>query len=245
MSSFVEIAGKKYESVSTAARLTGYSRDYIGRLAREEKITATQVGRQWFIFIPSLEKYAKSAEQDQQARQEKLSSERKREREEKELAREQLKKTKKRKMKQGAHVMAFVVLGFGIGLGAALNSASVFSTAAEKQIASAPQSESFVQTEQEFPVATGSVSEEAVVESIDFSRESVTISALDGEGEGVMLLPSKGKQLTEEEVKAMFSDPVHIVRDAEGNRYVVRKTADGKEERLPFAIVPVGNQEVP
>jgi hypothetical protein len=38
---------------------------------------------------------------------------------------------------------------------------------------------------------------------------------------------------------------VKIVKDENGNRYVVRTKVDGTEERLPFAVVPVANKEMP
>ncbi len=248
MSSFVEIAGNKYESVSAASKQTGYSRDYIGRLAREEKITATQVGRQWFVSVASLEAYAKNAEHDQKARKEKLSLQRKQEREAiKSIhVQERAKVIAKQKKQIGQKVLAGSVLTFGVGLGVFLNATFFLHTSPLNQAASAPEVGSFRTAEQEFPVATGDTVEQISLETIDFSQESMSVSTLDGDGEGVLLLPNQAdKKLTEAEVKKLFSDPVQLVKDEEGNQYVVRQTAEGKEERLPFVVVPVANKQTP
>ena len=54
MSVTFEIDGKKLQSIKSAAKLTSYSRDYITRLAREQKIVASFIERKWFIDIESL-----------------------------------------------------------------------------------------------------------------------------------------------------------------------------------------------
>lgn len=45
----VDIQGKKYISSKRAAKLTGYTQDYVGQLARGEKVPATRVGRSWYV----------------------------------------------------------------------------------------------------------------------------------------------------------------------------------------------------
>jgi excisionase family DNA binding protein len=246
MTSFVEIGEKKFLNVKDASRLSGYSRDYIGRLAREQKITAHQIGRQWFVSMDSLQAYAKSAEQDLRNRQQKLSEERRRERQA--VLREERKKViaKKKKENLRARALAVTVLTLGVGLGVLINTASVDQLSSDGQLASAPQESGLLVVEDEFLIATGEVEESVVSEGIDFSQESMTISTLDGASYGVMLLPEVGgEQLSEEEVKALFSDPVSIERDEKGNRYVVRTASDGTKERLPFAVVPIDKPQTP
>jgi excisionase family DNA binding protein len=246
MTSFVEIDSQKFQNVSEAAKLTGYSRDYIGRLAREKKIDATQIGRQWFVSIPSLQKYSKSAEFEMKTRQQKLSEERKREREA--TKRISGKVTRRSGVvsgkKIGARILATSVLALGVGFGVLLNTTSLANITAQKQVANVPQGNSFPEVTQEFPVATGDVVEIQEGAAMDFSQESMTISTMDGDGQGVLLLPNQGdKKLTEKDVQQLFSDPVKIVKDESGNRYVVRTKTDGSEERLPFAVVPVVKPE--
>lgn len=51
------LEGKKFISSLEASTFSGYSRDYIGQLVREEKLEGKLVGRLWFISLPSLEKH--------------------------------------------------------------------------------------------------------------------------------------------------------------------------------------------
>ena len=45
----LEIKGIKYISSKRAAKLTGYAKDYVGQLARANKVPATRVGRAWYV----------------------------------------------------------------------------------------------------------------------------------------------------------------------------------------------------
>lgn len=45
----LEIQGRKYISSKRASELTGYAKDYIGQLARSEKVPASRVGRAWYV----------------------------------------------------------------------------------------------------------------------------------------------------------------------------------------------------
>ncbi|MFT5036442.1 MAG: hypothetical protein ACI9VM_000002 [Candidatus Azotimanducaceae bacterium] len=67
---------KKYLIASDAAKLIGYSSDYVTRLAREEKIVAKQINRKWFIEIDSLKLFSLVGEAEKRVRKEKLREER-------------------------------------------------------------------------------------------------------------------------------------------------------------------------
>jgi hypothetical protein len=54
MSQSVAIHGVQYISAQAAASEFGYTADYVARLAREQKIASTRIGRQWFVEIQSL-----------------------------------------------------------------------------------------------------------------------------------------------------------------------------------------------
>jgi len=45
----VSFDGKDYISASRAAKITGYSQDYVGQLARGEKIPSRQIGSRWYV----------------------------------------------------------------------------------------------------------------------------------------------------------------------------------------------------
>ncbi|MFM2374245.1 MAG: hypothetical protein RLZZ234_240 [Candidatus Parcubacteria bacterium] len=46
---YLDLGGKRYIKVSSAARETGYTSDYIGQLCRAKKIDAKLVGRTWYV----------------------------------------------------------------------------------------------------------------------------------------------------------------------------------------------------
>lgn len=72
MAHSVEIRGVRYVSSNTAGSSIGYSGDYVARLAREQKIRATRIGRQWFVDPISLENFYANANREKQIRQKKL-----------------------------------------------------------------------------------------------------------------------------------------------------------------------------
>ncbi len=53
----VNIGGKDYVSSARAAQLVGYTKDYVGQLAREGKVEAQRVGRAWYISEESIRKH--------------------------------------------------------------------------------------------------------------------------------------------------------------------------------------------
>jgi hypothetical protein len=57
MSSSLFFDNKRYISIKEAGSVTGYSRDYIGQLARSNKIDSKRVGRTWYVEKESLLKY--------------------------------------------------------------------------------------------------------------------------------------------------------------------------------------------
>jgi hypothetical protein len=79
MSQSFSVNGKEYIQSSTLAATFGYTPDYIGKLARDEKILGTQVGRQWFIEPESLKIFLQKAQIEKDLRKSALSSQRKKE----------------------------------------------------------------------------------------------------------------------------------------------------------------------
>ncbi len=49
--------GEKYISSKRAAKITGYTKDYVGQLCREGKIIAQLVGRNWYVSEVSIHKH--------------------------------------------------------------------------------------------------------------------------------------------------------------------------------------------
>jgi hypothetical protein len=53
------VDGEKYISSKRAARLSGYTKDYIGQLCRAGKIPSKMVGRSWYVKEDSLKEHRK------------------------------------------------------------------------------------------------------------------------------------------------------------------------------------------
>ena len=80
MSFSVHLNGIQFLSSKEAARVSGYSSDYVSRLARQGKIIATRIGTQWFVDPNSLDKFLIDSAQAEEERLKQLSELRKIER---------------------------------------------------------------------------------------------------------------------------------------------------------------------
>ena len=65
----VKIKGKTYIRTAAAAKLFGYSQDYLGQLSREGRIAAKRVGRSWFVDPDSVAAYQRELEAEAAAEQ--------------------------------------------------------------------------------------------------------------------------------------------------------------------------------
>lgn len=70
MSEFFHIGNRKLIPLKDVTKIVPYSRDYVARLAREGKIAAAQVNRQWYIDGESLKNFFDNAQLEVQARTE-------------------------------------------------------------------------------------------------------------------------------------------------------------------------------
>jgi len=71
---------RKFISTREAASLVGYTTDYVARLAREKKVVAKQVNKQWMINCDSLESFVLKTETNKRERKENLRLQRLQER---------------------------------------------------------------------------------------------------------------------------------------------------------------------
>ena len=90
MSSAVQLGSVQLIPVKEAAEFVPYSRDYVARLAREGKVAAVQIDRQWFVDVISLQNFFAHATIEESVRKRHLSSKRKRDLEVKEVYQQQL-----------------------------------------------------------------------------------------------------------------------------------------------------------
>lgn len=80
MQEFVTINEKNYFPSSMLSGTFGYTQDYIGKLAREEKVLGLQIGRQWYVEKNSLLVYLQKIAIEKQIQKDALRQLRKKER---------------------------------------------------------------------------------------------------------------------------------------------------------------------
>ncbi|MEY2665676.1 MAG: hypothetical protein RLZZ480_781 [Candidatus Parcubacteria bacterium] len=246
MTSSLDINGKKMQSIKSAALHTGYSRDYITKLAREEKIVATQVGRNWFVDLDSLEQYASLVAEESKLRQQQLSEERK------QVLRMKVEEERAVKAQAALHakrlrrskLAAVSVLILGLVTGFALQGIPLATTAPDGQAASTP----FIKETGTGVMGAASAGANisaptADASGVSFEKATFELSSL-GTTEGVLLLPNHATTTLNPE--ELFSDEVKVMSDESGTSYVARVDEKGDVvEKIPFIVVPVTGNTTP
>ncbi len=252
MSEHIEINGIKLLPIKDTAEAVSYSRDYVARLAREQKIVASQVGRQWYVDLLSLKSFSEIAEMESSVRKQQLSQERKREKDLKDQLAEIKShlKVKSKAVRPRARVMAVSVLAFGLLAGTGLYSALSFFPQHANDISLArvitdkkvPEIKPVVENELKVIDPELDLHQVAVVTQISeipVFTEEVDIRFLSADtNNGILLLPKKADSETKTEIPELFSDYV-IVNFVDEDRGVVVYDKDGKVTELPFVAVPV------
>lgn len=239
MQSILEINGKNLCSIRDAARNTSYSRDYITRLAREGKITANHIGRQWFVDIDSLQAYAETVALEQEVRKQQLSEERKRERQ----LREVVEATRAREMKSAqrfefqAVLVSLFVLCTGLSAGTItyqfLTSPSYQATQFSHRIA-AVQLNTQPALVSESAEPQRSVIAQEVPATIVSASATRSVQSLGDVDTGILLLPHATTTVTE-----LFSDAVSIETLPDGTSVVRRLDVYGQPVGNPVPYVAV------
>lgn len=241
MTSALEINGKKLSSIKEAVSATKYTRDYIARLAREGKIVASSIGRQWFIDLDSLRSYSEIAALEQEARKRQLSEARKHERQVRMLVEKSraLRHKKADSLNRRALVVAMVVLCSGLVGGFVTYEETMvipvkYNEAFFAQLPLSPKAE--LMPAQTSGARSGDQFSTADLEQIE--KASSLLVPMSSSTEGVLLFPSSGSV---ENVTELFSDVVEVQKTADGKKVVVMVDAAGNQigNEVPFLIVPV------
>lgn len=248
MSSSLDINGKKMLSIKPASEQAGYSRDYVTKLAREGKIVASQIGRNWFVDVESLQQYAGIMATEQKFRQQQLSEERKRERQVKEAVEKKVQDQGlyRRRLARQSKVLACGVLLLGLATGFALQRLPLVSTEITRQVTSAPLVAQVSGKPETTLLDAGTVPvDSSGAEALNFSHEGFRLSTLSESSQGILILPNAsttgGLDPTE-----LFSDEVQILTDENGATFVARVNEKSEViEKIPFVVVPVINKKTP
>ena len=234
MSSTVEINGKKLHSIKEAAQSSPYSRDYITRLAREGKIIASNINRQWFIAVDSLQSYAEASAFESEIRKKQLSAERKQERQLRQATEQQ--KERRHARARTLHVRSVVAACAVLGIGLASGSATY-------QLLLPVSENSATQTAQ-LPAAENTPDDNLAADSdTEAAAEAkrVSVQSLGEVEAGVLLLPNASTT-----VEALFSDPVQVERRPDGTDVVRRVDRAGQPigNEVPYVWVPVEDNRI-
>ncbi|HMO77698.1 MAG TPA: helix-turn-helix domain-containing protein [Candidatus Paceibacterota bacterium] len=262
MSESFEINGISFLPIKDAAKLVSYSRDYVARLAREKKIVASQIGRQWFIDVVSLKSFAEAAILEQSVRQQYLSSQRKRE----QSLREEMNAIKKsfkgrsRTIHRQAQLVSCLALVFGLLAGTGLftfSSLSFYSGQTFEPLAVAEQgpasgssdsreSESYLVSHENLTLAQAEPQVMTVLNSVSdkpvFADETEVRELSEVDTKGIFLLPRNGQIQDIEKVRAMFSDDLNIKFIDDSTGVIVYFKENGERIEFPFVSVPLHDE---
>ena len=250
MTENVEINGVNLIPIKEAAVSVSYSRDYVSRLAREGKIVASQIGRQWFVDLDSLVAFSKIAEAHDEARKQELRTERKSELKTKEaldgLETFTLAKVRGHHFDAVGVSLATLCLGFVVGI--SLYTASQFSTSPVFALVTYwnSLSDSLIPEVTNYPalvsesLATIVEPKEtllltSLVEKPVFFTEQDTrrLEAKDG-----VLVFAPGELADEADVEALFSDDVTVTFTDDNSGVIKYEQTSGRVVEYPFVSVP-------
>lgn len=242
MSTNIEINGTTLVSIKDAARVVSYSRDYLTKLAREQKIIATQIGRQWFIDMTSLQAFVEDVALEQVVRKQHLREERKRERQVKEELQLLNSKIKVRESGFRFHSLAVstLVLCLGLFTGTFIyTTADITNNLADNDIKNSSLVAQVPADEVSMPVASpqGTTLFSSVMEYPLFTNEE-EVRAMDTEHDGIFLLSHEGNVETAKQIANLFSDQVAVEFSDENTGLVKYKNDKGEVSEFPFVSVP-------
>ena len=242
MTGALEINGKKLLGVKEAAKAVSYSRDHITRLARENKIVATHIGRNWYIDINSLKSYEEVSRTEQEIRKRHLSEERRRDLHVKEVleTKEHARRKKNKTSKKIATAFATLALTLGLVSGVLLNNTFATKISANQQTAVVSNSQDVSES------AKTSQEPTPVMFEADFEPDSRLRSFSEADS-GILLLP----QFSNDDINRVqfirnyFSDPVDVVVGENGEMFVVMIDEDGNPigDPIPFVSVPINQAD--
>jgi excisionase family DNA binding protein len=242
MEAHIEIGNKKLSSIREASSQVSYSRDYVTRLAREGKIFASQIGRQWYVDLDSLKNYAEVSRIEADIRKAHLSEKRKQEqifrsaKEQHETAREKTVATAHTKAVAAAGSVLAVGLLAGVFGYSMLMAPNNFDAAISQTTATNQYSQTAANAKAVLNTNPSAVSDPATQGS-GVNTESSAVETTESISEGILVLPVG----TNNDPAAVFSDEVRIRTATSGQQTAVLVDINGIESdrEVPFVVVPV------
>jgi len=245
MTQSLVINGKEYLPSNVLATRFKYTPDYIGKLAREEKILGTLIGRQWFIEPESLSVFLTQAEIAKKMRQEELRLQRKIERQAHQKKEEESRRSDLQRQ-FAAFAQTAVVAVCGLLLGGLGFVASHEGVGVPELASGAKDTFSFVASS----VVPSGVSSEVTYTFVAASAEAVPENTYTAPQEPMIFatlpaFPSREErvastsvEVSKDDIQSSFSDEIKVVeRSSEGEMIVpVFRKGEGAQQ---FLLTPV------
>jgi len=247
MEAHLEIGNKKLSSIREASSQVSYSRDYVTRLAREGKIFASQIGRQWYVDLDSLKNYAEVSRIEADIRKSHLSEKRKQEqifrnaKEQLETARAETSSSAQTKAVAAAGSVLVVGLLAGVFGYVTLMAPSNFDFAISPTTDTNQYSQTAANAKAVLTTNVSDVSGAAEPHSA-MNSFSPAVETTDAISEGILVLPVG----TTADPAAVFSDEVRIRTATSGQQTAVLVDVNGIESdrEVPFVVVPVKTDSI-
>lgn len=236
MSSDITINGLTLLPLKEAAKNFSYTKDYVARLAREQKIVATQIGRQWYVDPLSLKNFVDIAELEQSVKRSYLSEDRKREQAIKTRV-SQIKSAKKVRVGSRAKKISHALMV------AALGTIFAFGISGVSQDFSKVTNHEVILTDEATGFAVASPMPTAILNTVEENSSAVifdeSVEAISTTTSGVLLL-AKGfdRELGLAEIEQMFSDDVEVLYANDGSGVILFRNSEGVLERRDFVSLP-------
>lgn len=227
MTDFFQMGDRKLISLKDIGTLVPYSREYVSRLAREGKIAAAQINRQWYIDPESLKSFFDNSQIEMQARSEYVRELRKQEFELNEwwqsFVSAQKQKSSTRAYRSFNKTVIVIILGMFVGMVVS----NLESYATPQQIAS-------MLTEGQWASVINSQAKVNDKKTEWYEAGEITIedSNLHADQSNGILLFTDGEEVSG--VVEMFSDPV-VVEEETATTGVIK--SEGSSTSVPFVNI--------
>ncbi len=222
------------------SKLFSYSRDYLAKLARDKKINAVQIDRQWFVDVISLQNFIEISALEKEVRSKFLSDERRNELNAKKNLKQinlNFKKQIERTHSKSLSVAILVLTtGLFFGFFININDYLTFKIFNHNLLAQVYNQDNFNVSNQSLETSNENA-DEILYPLFATESEIIDMEAKDG-----ILIFNDETDLSEmEDIKKLFSDNLTIDQIDEKNGLVNLINSDGETKEIPFVIISQDN----
>lgn len=217
-------------SAKAASNLVPYSRDYIARIAREGKIQAVQIDRQWFVEETSLKNFYEQSLLEDVVRKQHLSLKRKLDLEIKESYQSRLKTLDQKRATAPTVAVIIAALVLVGGMSSGLWFLGGDSSAYLASLSSV-KFQTFPQSEPQPAVPVKNLLRYAAPSDVEESTRELSLR------DGIVLLPSATNSQQVAAVVDLFSDNVAVTMTGTSTGIIEVEQA-GVVSTLPFVRIP-------